>query len=88
MDDDKDVKEQLQELKAAQELLEKRVSVLTEIIEMQAAELEFTKRALSENIAAVKKARKIAKEAANNIDYHHYPVFYFFKSLFFNDKDD
>ena len=30
MDDDKDIKEQLQELKAAQGLLEKRVSILIE----------------------------------------------------------
>ena len=87
MDDDKDVKEQLQELKAAQELLEKRVSVLTEIIEMQAAELEFTKRALSENIAAVKKARKIAKSAVSEIDFHHHPISYFL-GLFSDDKDD
>jgi hypothetical protein len=87
MDDDKDIREQLQELKAAQELLEKRVSVLTEIIEMQAVELEFTKRALSENIIAVKKARKIAKSAAREIDFHHHPIFYFL-SLFSNDKDD
>ena len=48
MDDDKDIKEQLQELKAAQGLLEKRVSILIEIIDMQAAELELTKKALSE----------------------------------------
>ena len=87
MDDDKDIKEQLQELKAAQELLEKRVSVLTEIIEMQATELEHTKRALSENIIAVKKAHKIAKSTANDVDFHHHPISYFL-SFLFGDKDD
>ena len=87
MDDDKDIKEQLQELKAAQGLLEKRVSILIEIIDMQAAELELTKKALSENITAVKKIRKIAKSAVSEIDFHHHPISYFL-GLFSDDKDD
>ena len=87
MDDDKDIKEQLQELKAAQGLPEKRVSVLIEIIDMQAAELELTKKALSENITAVKKIHKIAKSAANDINFHHHPILYFL-SMFSDDKDE
>ena len=87
MDDDKDIKEQLQELKTAQELLEKRVSELTEIVEIQASELEFTKRALSENVDALKKVRKIAKGAANDIDFHHHPILHFL-GLFSDDEDD